>query len=146
MLAGPQLSLCSSVNQHQPMASDWAEHFGFSYLIMRVLNAVCCGLGQNKLTRGCNKGCFPSWKGFRMACHSAGSCRAQALLKKSFRELRSPSWACDQEKKKTHMLNKTPNKYSAQPWGDYRWPLFCFEVLNPQGFGALNADLSWRSH
>lgn len=60
MLAGPQLFLLSSVNQCQPTASDWAEHFGFSYLIMRVLNAVCCGLGQNKLTRGCNKGCFPS--------------------------------------------------------------------------------------
>lgn len=48
MLKGHQLSLCSSVNQHQPMASDWAEHFGFSHLIMGVLNAVCCGLGQNK--------------------------------------------------------------------------------------------------
>lgn len=101
MLTGPQLSVCSSVNQHQPMAWDWAEHFGFSYLIMRVLNAVCCELGQNKLTRGSNKGCFPSWKRIRIACHSAGSCGAEALLKKSFRELRCPQLGLRSGKKTT---------------------------------------------
>lgn len=108
MLAGTQLSLCSSVNQRQPMVSDWAEHFGFSYLIMRVLNAVCCGLGQNQLTRGC-KGGFLWCKRIRIACHSVGSCRAEALLKKSFRELRCPQLGL--QSGKNNMLYKTTNKY-----------------------------------
>lgn len=99
MLAGFQLSLCSSVNQSLSSAFDRAEHFGFNYVIMRVLNAICCGLGQNKVTRGCNKDRFPLWKRIRMACHSVGSCRAEALLKKSFRELSCPQLGMRSEKK-----------------------------------------------
>lgn len=36
MLAGFQPSLCSSINQSLSSAFDWAEHFGFSYVIMSV--------------------------------------------------------------------------------------------------------------
>lgn len=52
------------------------------------------------------RGSFPLWKGIRMDCHSAGSCRAEALLKKSFRELRCPRLGQQSSWKKKHLLNK----------------------------------------
>ena len=62
----------------------WLQPLNYGSVKCRMLWAWA------KQTRGCNKGCFPLCKWIRMACHSAGSRRAEALLKKSFRELRCP--------------------------------------------------------
>lgn len=75
------MSLCSSVSQRLPVASDWAQRFGIGYLIMRVLNAVCCGLEQNKLTRGCNKGCFPCENGLEWPVTQQGHAEQTHYLK-----------------------------------------------------------------